>query len=453
MAAGRDRSTPSFEPSRLGGPETPGRYVRVSVALAVTALVGTVVNTSVTVAVAGIAQDLGAPLATTGVAVLLMNVSMAFLMPLAGLAAGRIGARETLVAAGVLVVVSTALLASADSLAMVAVGRLLQGGALAAVLPTVVQASTAILEDRDRARALGWWAAANGVGLAVAPLLGGVLLDLGGWRLVTLPSVALGVAMIASATAAFPPRLRHDAGVPLRGVAALSLLAGTFITFLAALSASAWIVAAAVACALALATIHVGRLVLRTGELDRPARWWRERLVRRTSLGASAQMMANGMAQVTVPARLVSQGRVSSGGAGALLLLMTFTMAAMGPVTGRLSGVPFDRWLLGGLSGCFAGLGVMTLAGGAGPWWLVSAGLPVLGVSAGALLTPSLHGYSVSVAGGDAVGLALFNVLRLGWFAIGGLMGVAAIGLGLPWLAFAIGAVGAGTAALTVARR
>lgn len=445
MTPDPDRAAPT---GPGGDPPSAGeRYSAISVTLAIAGLVGTVVNTSVTVAVAEISRDLGEPLGHTGVAILLLNVSMAFLMPPAGLVAGRIGARETLIAAGVLVVASSLLLSSAHDLAMVGAGRVLQGAGLAAILPTAVQASTSALHGELRGRALGWWAAANGLGLAAAPLVGGVLIDTWGWRFVTLPSIVLGIALAVSATAAFPGRLRNRSAVPLRGVAGLAAVAGTAIGLLAALSASAWGVTAIATVGLVAAVVAVGRTISRSDRLSGPVGWWRDRGVRRSSLGASVQMITNGVAQVGVPAWLVSQGRLSSAAAGALLLLMTVTMAGMGPVTGRLSRLAFDRWLAWGLRGCLLGLAIISFADALGPWWLVAIGLAVLGVSAGALLTPSLAAFSGSIAGGDAVGLALFNVLRLGSFGVGGLLGAAAVGAGRPWIAFAAAAAASGLAA------
>ena len=63
-------------------------------------LAGTVVNTSVTVAMAAIADEFDASIASVAVTVLLLNVAMAFLMPLAGVAVRAFGSRRVLVATG-----------------------------------------------------------------------------------------------------------------------------------------------------------------------------------------------------------------------------------------------------------------------------------------------------------------------------------------------------------------
>jgi MFS family permease len=124
-------------------------------------LAGTVVNSSVTVAVAAIAQDFDASVSDVAVVVVLLNVSMAFLMPLTGLAVRAFGSRRVLMAAGALVAASSALLSLSPGLLALGIARVLQGAGLAAVVPTSVQVTTQLLDDVHRGRP-GWWAASNG---------------------------------------------------------------------------------------------------------------------------------------------------------------------------------------------------------------------------------------------------------------------------------------------------
>jgi MFS family permease len=79
-------------------------------------LAGTVVNASVTVAVAAIAEDFDASVSDVAVVVVLLNVSMAFLMPLTGLAVRAFGSRRVLMAAGALVAASSVLLSLSPGL-------------------------------------------------------------------------------------------------------------------------------------------------------------------------------------------------------------------------------------------------------------------------------------------------------------------------------------------------
>ena len=151
-------------------------------------------------------------------------------------------------------------------------------------------------------------------------------------------------------------------------------------------------------------------------------------------------MVANGLVQVAVPAWLITTGVLTGGSAGAVLMAMTLTMAAMGPLTGRASGVPFERWLRRGLFGCAVGLAGVAVAVATG-WWVVVPSLVVVGLGAGSLLSPSLTGFSHTSAGENTIGLSLFNVLRLGSFGLGGLFGATALDAGRAEVAFAVASV------------
>jgi MFS family permease len=414
-------------------------------------LSGTVANVSVTVAVAAIAADLDASLSVTAVAVVAMNVAMAFAMPLAGSAARALGARTLLIASGALIVAASVLLGLAPSVVVLGLARVVQGVALAAITPISVQVSTQLLEGPRRARALGWWAASNGLGLALGPALGGVLVETGGWRLVAVPAAVLGLALAATAAAGVPRGLRHDPGFGLRDVTALSVAAGCATTVVAALAARAWAVAALAAASGVTAALRARRRAREGGALAGFGRWLGERDVCRTSAGASLQMITNGMVQITVPAWLIVEGHATSATAGAALMAMTLTMAAMGPVTGRRPDVPYRRWLAWGLTGCAAGLAILAGAT-AGPRVAALPALVLTGLGAGALLSPSLTAFSRTDAGHNAVGLSMFNVLRLGAFGVGGLIGGTALDAGEPWAAFLVGAV-ACLGSLPLARR
>jgi BCD family chlorophyll transporter-like MFS transporter len=180
--------------------------------------------------------------------------------------------------------------------------------------------------------------------------------------------------------------------------------------------------------------------------------WSRDPGVRRSSLGATLQMVANGLVQVAVPAWLIVSGVLGAGGAAIMLMGMTLTMAAMGPITGRRP-VGYPHRLRRGLAGCAAGLVGLAIAAGAGPWWIAAPALVVLGLGAGWLLSPSLTAFSNTAAGSSTVALSLFNLARLGSFGLGGLLGGAAVDAGRPGLAFLIVALVCGAAALAVARR
>jgi MFS family permease len=405
--------------------------------LAVAGLSGTVVNASVTVAVAAIADSFGASIALVAAVVVLLNVAMAFTMPLAGAVSARFGPRRTISVSGVLVFGASALLSLAPTLTILAIARIAQGVALAAVVPVSVQAAGQLLHGEAQAKALGWWGASNGLGLAFAPLIGGAIIDLVGWRWVTVPSCLLGIALVVTASRGFPARFRRDHGIPMRGVVTVAMLTGTTMTTITALSVAAWPLALAAGACCAISVAAVIRLSRPGGTLEAPRLWLRDRTTRRASLGSSLQMVANGLVQVAVPAWLIVDGGFGAGAAAATVMAMTLTMAALGPITGRRGAVPYERRLRHGLLGCAAGLGGLAVAAAAGSWWPTVPALVVLGLGAGLLLAPSLTAFSRTAAGENAVGLSAFNVLRLGSFGVGGVLGGTAVGAGSAAVAFA----------------
>jgi hypothetical protein len=147
-------------------------------------------------------------------------------------------------------------------------------------------------------------------------------------------------------------------------------------------------------------------------------------------------MIANGLVQVAVPAWLILHGHVAAAGAAAMLMGMTVTMAAMGPITGRRGSVSYASRLRRGSLGCSVGLLGVGIAAWSGPWWLAAPALVVLGLGAGLLLSPSLTSFSRTRAGRSTVALSLFNLSRLGSFGLGGLLGGAALDAGVPAAAF-----------------
>jgi BCD family chlorophyll transporter-like MFS transporter len=275
--------------------------------------------------------------------------------------------------------------------------------------------------------------------------------DLVGWRWVTIPSCILGLALVITATRAFPAGLQAGSTIRLRGLGIVAAVSGTGMSALAAAAARQWPLAAVLAGACALGSVAAARAMRAGGDLAELRGWWRDLAVRRSSLGATLQMVANGLVQVAVPSWLIVSGVLGAGGAAIVLMGMTLTMAAMGPITGRRS-VDYPERLRRGLSGCAAGLVGLAIAADAGPWWLAIPALVVLGLGAGSLLSPSLTAFSDTVAGRSTVALSLFNLARLGSFGVGGLVGGAAVDAGRPGAAFLGVALACGAAALAASR-
>ncbi|MFC0401143.1 MFS transporter [Paraburkholderia rhizosphaerae] len=166
----------------------------VSVGFVVTQLDVTIVN----VALARIGADLHANVTALQWIVDAYTLAFAVLMLSAGALGDRYGARRMFAGGIVLFAFASLLCGLAANDTLLVAARALQGVGAAAMLPN----SLALLnrscahDPKLRARAVGLWTAAGAISIAAGPVVGGVLIDLFGWRsifLVNLPLCAAGL--------------------------------------------------------------------------------------------------------------------------------------------------------------------------------------------------------------------------------------------------------------------
>lgn len=134
----------------------------------------------------------------------------AYLLPLSALlllggALGDQHGRKRLLILGTgLFAASSLLCALATDLTWLLVGRVLQGIGAALLLPNSLALLNATFEGEERGRAIGIWAAAGAAAAAVAPLIGGWLVDNVGWPAIFYINLPLagGAILIAARFAA-----------------------------------------------------------------------------------------------------------------------------------------------------------------------------------------------------------------------------------------------------------
>lgn len=105
----------------------------------------------------------------------------------------------------------------APTFAWLVAGRIIQGAGAALVFATAPALVTLTVSAERRGRALGIYQMFNAVGYAVGPLLGGMLIDIFGWRATFLFRVAPAVLLAALAAVKFPRReqaRQHRRGKP-----------------------------------------------------------------------------------------------------------------------------------------------------------------------------------------------------------------------------------------------
>jgi EmrB/QacA subfamily drug resistance transporter len=129
----------------------------------------------------------------------------AYLLPLSallllgGALGDHFGRRRLLVIGTSLFTAASVLCALAPSLGLLLAARGAQGVGAALLLPNSLALLNAAYEGEKRGRAVGIWAAAGAAAAAVAPLLGGWLVDNVGWPAIFYINIPLGLGAIALA--------------------------------------------------------------------------------------------------------------------------------------------------------------------------------------------------------------------------------------------------------------
>ncbi|WP_229398387.1 MFS transporter [Micromonospora okii] len=117
-----------------------------------------------------------------------------------GVLGDRIGRRRFLAGGLLFFGLASLLSAYAQSPAQLIGARALMGLGGAAIMPVTLSIISNVFDPRERGRAIGIWAGAVGLAVAIGPILGGALLEHFWWGsvfLINVPVVALGVVLVS----------------------------------------------------------------------------------------------------------------------------------------------------------------------------------------------------------------------------------------------------------------
>lgn len=203
---------------------TRGRITLATVTLGsgVAMLDGTVVN----IALRKIGTDLGASLADLQWVSNGYMLSLASLILVGGALGDRLGRRRTYLLGVAGFALGSALCAFAQSPFQLVAFRVLQGVAAALLVPGALALIQGSFRREDRPAAVGTWAGASGIAVAIGPFLGGFLVEHAGWRwifAINLPLCALVILMGLRVPESGDDEAtgRFDVGGALAGVVAL----------------------------------------------------------------------------------------------------------------------------------------------------------------------------------------------------------------------------------------
>ena len=163
---------------------------------------------SIAASLGGYTEREHASLLTLGLLLALYDGAEVVLKPVFGSLADRVGPRPVLLGGLLAFTVASGAFVLAGDPALVGVARLGQGAAAAAFSPAAGALVARLSPSARHGRAFGGYGAWKGLGYTLGPLLGGVLITLGGYPLLfaTLAVLALAVAgWAAAAVPAVPP--------------------------------------------------------------------------------------------------------------------------------------------------------------------------------------------------------------------------------------------------------
>jgi MFS transporter, DHA2 family, methylenomycin A resistance protein len=211
----------------------PLRSERLAVVATGAAFFMVILDTSVVnLALPSIAADLHVGLAGLQWIVDGYALVLASLLLGAGSLGDRLGAKPVFLLGLIIFVGASALCGAAPTQSALYLARVLQGVGAALQLPTsLALLNHAVANPERRARAISAWAGAGALGIALGPVVGGVLVEAVGWRaifLVNIPVGALGVWLAWRAVPPSPRAASRRLDVPGQLLAIISLAALTF---------------------------------------------------------------------------------------------------------------------------------------------------------------------------------------------------------------------------------
>src|SRR5437762_3146095 len=342
----------------------------------------------------------------------------------------RLGNRGTFVWGLVLFTLASGLCGIAPSLGALVAFRALQGVGAAVQVP----ASLALLrhhyhDARERAQAIGIWAAATGVAVAAGPVVGGILTHAWSWRSVFLVNLPVGVLGIVLTLRHVPPvpRLadgRLDLGAQALGITAIGGLTFGLIQGGVWGWGSPWVVGALAVAGIAGVLFYVGERRARQPMLP-PALFRDHTFAAATAVGAILSFGFYG--ELFLMSLFFQQVQHRSPLATGLALLpQTAVISLMNFVSGQITARRGARLPMAlGLG--IGGAGLLGLAFVGARASLVSAVGPMLALGVGgSLAMPAMTHAAIDHTPKERAGIgsAVLNASR----QVGGVVGIALLG-------------------------
>ncbi|MFH1176810.1 MAG: MFS transporter [Acidobacteriota bacterium] len=370
---------------------------------------------SLNVAIPTIGRDLGASAVSLNWIVTAYLIAPAALLLPCGRIADLAGRKRLFIAGALVQAVFSAGCAIAPSAASLIVFRALQGIGGAISFATGVAMLVSAFPPAERGRVLGISTAAVYAGLSLGPVLGGVITQHLGWRVIFLLGAALGVLVAALTAAAVPGERRPEQAerLDLAGAFAYTLAIALLMGGIAALRsapAARWM-------ALGGALGVIGFLVHETRVAQPLLDLWlfRSAVFAFSNLAALIHYSATFATTFLMSLYLQAVKGLDAQGAGLILLAQPVMMMLLSPVAGRLSDRVEPRIVASlGMALSALALAVFAMFGGATPTTTVVGGLLLMGIGFGLFSSPNANAVMGAVERKNyGVGSATLGTMRL----------------------------------------
>lgn len=428
---------------------------------------------AVNVALPSISSELGASPSQLQWVVDAYALVIASLLTLGGSLGDRLGRKRVFQTGLVVFGIGSVLCSLSPTPEMLIAARMVQAVGGSMLNPVAMSIITNVFTDaKERARAIGMWAAAVGVSMALGPVIGGALVSLVGWEAIFWLNVPICL-LAFGLTARFVPESRADRirrSDPLGQVLVFAFLATLTFGIIEGRGLG-WTSGVVIGCfvvSAASVTLLITYERRRREPLIDP-RFFRSAPFSSAVMSAVILFGAMGGFLFLNTLYLQQVRGMSPLQAGLMTLPMALASAAFGPVAGRMVAADGARrpMVIGGVAVAISG--AMLMAVGAGTsLWFIGVAYAFFGVGSGLVNPPitnaAISGMPRSQAGvassmtstGRQVGTSL-GVAVFGTIAFSGLVGPIGDGLASAarpaWLIMAVsGALISGLAIVSTSR-
>ncbi|SPV02504.1 MFS transporter [Burkholderia cenocepacia] len=356
----------------------------------------------------------------------------------AGPLGDRYGHKRVWLASVILFTAGSIVCACAGRIGPLLAGRAIQGLAGALLIPGAMPILTHAFPDaRERARVIGGWSAFSALALILGPLLGGLLVEHGGWQDIFLVNVPIGIVAVLLGAWGIPER-RHPAHAAFDPFGqALSVVWLGLLTYGLIGIGQAGVSQVKVLAPLAGAVVAFVVFVRVETRVERPLLpvWlFRDRRLVRANL-ASFVLGFSGYSSLFFLSLFLQQAQGRAPAAAGWQLMPQFVMTAITSMLfGRIAArMPLHTLMVAGYGLIGTMLAVMAGFGATTPYAAVGVVLALLGVGMG-LAVPATGMTVMELAPAERAGMAsaTMNALRqtgmsLGIAVLGSMMSVGAL--------------------------